>query len=361
MNPILKEAVMGESPPLVVMLAALLPAVGFVPGGKESTLITHLPDKAAERREGRLPVLSDEEAWKRLPKAEKGDFKPLPAWARALADALPRTTAAMLELDYRHRALSPLDARLRAKVRWTAAHANRCAYAEAVALADLERAGAFAAERAALVDGDPDAPEAEKAALTFARKLTLAANTVSDEEVKRLRELYGDEKLVALVQLLAYANFQDRLLLSLNVKLEPGGPLPPLDVRFARGADAPPVPPRKPPEGAPAHAVEKTIGDPEWKAFDFDALQKQMDGQRKREPRIDVPAWDDVQKRMPEGYPRPQQPLRIRWSLVCMGYQPELAAGWDACTRAFAEEAKQDRVFEESLFWVVTRSLQCFY
>ena len=57
----------------------------------------------------------------------------------------------------------------------------------------------------------------------------------------------------------------------------------------------------------------------------------------------------------------PPPPVRIRWSLVCSGYQPELAAGWSACTRAFGEEAKQDRVFEESLFWVVTRSLQCFY
>ena len=44
-----------------------------------------------------------------------------------------------------------------------------------------------------------------------------------------------------------------------------------------------------------------------------------------------------------------------------MGYQPELAAAWSACTRAFREEAKQDRVFEESLFWVVTRTIHCFY
>ena len=28
---------------------------------------------------------------------------------------------------------------------------------------------------------------------------------------------------------------------------------------------------------------------------------------------------------------------------------------------AFGEEAKQDRVFEESLFWVVTRTIHCFY
>ena len=44
-----------------------------------------------------------------------------------------------------------------------------------------------------------------------------------------------------------------------------------------------------------------------------------------------------------------------------MGYQPELATAWSACTRAFREESKQDRVFEESLFWIVTRTIHCFY
>jgi alkylhydroperoxidase family enzyme len=334
---------------------------GFKTGEMEQALILHLLDKSTDRRDGRLPLLNDKEAWKRLPKAEKGGGQPLPAWALALADALPRTTAAMLELDYRHRALSPLDARLRAKVRWTAAHANRCVYTEAVALADLERAGTLAAERAALLDGDPDAPRAEKAALAFARKLTLAADTVTDEEVKELRRLHGDDKVVALVLLLAYSNFQDRLILSLGVGADPAGPLPPLDVRFAKGPPAPPVPPRTPPEVASRLTVPTAVGDPDWKNLDFDTLHKRMAGQSGREPRIPVPAWDDVKKRMPAGYPLPDHPVRIRWSLVCMGYQPELAASWSACTRAFAEEAKQDRVFEESLFWVVTRSLQCFY
>ena len=41
--------------------------------------------------------------------------------------------------------------------------------------------------------------------------------------------------------------------------------------------------------------------------------------------------------------------------------RPSLALAWSACTRAFGEEAKQDRVFEESLFWVVTRQIHCFY
>jgi hypothetical protein len=73
-----------------------------------------------------------------------------------------------------------------------------------------------------------------------------------------------------------------------------------------------------------------------------------------------VPAWKDVRKHLPPDR-QSGKPLRIKWSLVCMGYQPELAAGWSACTRAYGEEARQDRVFEESLFWVVTRTLECFY
>jgi alkylhydroperoxidase family enzyme len=334
---------------------------GFIPAQMEQVLAMHLLDKSADRREGRLPLLDDEDAWKRLPKAERGGGSPLPAWARATADALPRTTAAMLELDYRQRALSPLDARLRAKVRWTAAHANRCAYGEAVALADLERAGASAAERRALTDAASDAPEAEKAALTFARKMTLGADTVTDDEVKELRRLYGDDKVVALVLLLAYSNFQDRLILALGVGLEPGGPMAPVDVRFAKDAPPPAVPPRTAPEAATRPDAPTAVADADWRSLDFDALQKRLDSQRGREPRIPVPAWEDVKKRLPEGVPAPAHPVRIRWSLVCMGYQPELAAGWSACTRAFAEEARQDRVFEESLFWVVTRSLRCFY
>jgi alkylhydroperoxidase family enzyme len=333
---------------------------GFKVGEMEQALLLHLVDlQPAARKEARLPALSNEQAWKHLPKAEQGAGAPLPAWARVTARALPRTTAAMLELDYRHRAASPLDAKLRAKMRWVAAHANGCAYAEACALADLKRAGASAAEMAALGKPLAGLPKSDRAALQFADKLTRAAYTVTDEEVKHLRSLYGDAAVVAMVQLLAHANFQDRLILTLGLAPEPGGPLPPLDVRFAAGAPAPPVPPRKPPAKGPV--VSGQAPDADWAKLDFDYLQKQMEGQRAREPRIPVPSWDEARKHLPPGVPAPPRPVRIRWSLVCMGYQPELAAGWSACTHAFGQEAKQDRVFEESLFWVVTRSLQCFY
>jgi hypothetical protein len=38
-----------------------------------------------------------------------------------------------------------------------------------------------------------------------------------------------------------------------------------------------------------------------------------------------------------------------------------LAGAWFKCLGTFAAEAAQGRVFEESLFWVITASLRCFY
>src|SRR5262249_5823915 len=160
-----------------------------------------------------------------------------------------RTAAAMLELDYRQRAGSPLDSKLRARMRWVAATVNKSPYGAAYALADLKRAGATEEEVKTLTGAGPW-PEAERDALGFARKMTLAAATVTDAEVTRLRERYGDTAVVAMVQLLAYANFQDRLLLSLDLPVEVGGPLPPVQVRFAKGMPAPAVPPRVRPAAA---------------------------------------------------------------------------------------------------------------
>src|SRR5206468_1577051 len=86
-------------------------------------------------------------------------------------------------------------------------------------------------------------------ALAFARKLSLAAHSVTDKEVEDLVERYGEERVVAMVHTLAHANFQCRIFLALDVRLEPGGPLPPLDMRLdpERSARvlAPPRPPWK--------------------------------------------------------------------------------------------------------------------
>lgn len=50
----------------------------------------------------RLPILANDEAWKRLPGAPETP-QPLPAWARILAGPMPMTVARMIELDALHR------------------------------------------------------------------------------------------------------------------------------------------------------------------------------------------------------------------------------------------------------------------
>jgi alkylhydroperoxidase family enzyme len=309
-----------------------------------------------------LPALDDNQAWSRLPPLEQGEQQPLPVWARMLADSLPRTTAAMLELDALHRARSPLGAVLAAKLRKTVAQANRCAYSVACADADLDWVPATDIVDTSVSGGVAEVPDEERSVLAFARRLTLEADTITDEEVARLTNLLGDQKLVALVLLVAHANFQDRMFLALGSVADLGDPLPPLIGRFVKVGkdDGIAVPERIMPQSPTVPLVPERIGDPEWRSLDFAELQRNLDTQRLRAGRIRIPNWEEVVNSIPEEQ-RPKHPVRILWTLVCRGYQPELAAAWSACMRTFAEESKQDRVFEESVFWIITRTLHCFY
>ncbi len=116
---------------------------GFKPAELEQSLIILLQQEAAasSANHARIDLPDDAEAWRRLPKAEEGCGQPLPNWTRAFARSLPRTTAAMLDLDRLHRTQSALGPVLRGKMRWVAADANRCEYSRAYAEADLRRAG----------------------------------------------------------------------------------------------------------------------------------------------------------------------------------------------------------------------------
>lgn len=310
-----------------------------------------LPARAESKP--RLPLLPNGEAWKRLPGAPRA-AEPLPAWARLLAGRLPTTTARMLELDAMHRTGDRLDARLRALVRWAAADANGCAYSKAVALADLRRAGGSEADLPV-----PDAerlPALDRAAVRFARKMMREAHAVTDAEFKHLLELAGEARVVALVALLAHASFQDRVLLALNPPAEPGGPLPPLTVSFARPkakSSAKPAGTAK--VAAPADGAKNPAGQADWLS-----LQQELEKQRGRAGRIRVPSRDEVLRRIGEKHPGAWQ-VDILWSRVCYGHQPELTDAWFSCVSGFRQETEWDPVFSQSIFWVVTRSLKCFY
>jgi alkylhydroperoxidase family enzyme len=328
---------------------------GFKPGELEQQIALMLAEEKPATDVGtRFPILSNEAAWAKLPAAEAGPGAPLPAWARITAATLPRTTATILELEDLHRTKSPLDPKLRAMVRWVVADANRCNQAMAAALDDLKRANGTTAEIEAL-RGDRTPLSAEtRRVLDLARLLTRAAYKVSDDQMAVVRKDLGDQKLVALVQLVAFGNFQDRLLLTLDVPAET--PLPPHGIHFKRPWEGGVATPRAAKPELTGGASEK-ITDSEWQAIDFDSLQKFMEGQRSREPRVSVPNTEDVKKYRPEG----AAPLRIKWSLACLGHSPILAKPWTDGLGMFAQESKQDRVFEELLFWVITRELQCFY
>ncbi len=339
--------------------AAVAPAAPASDQKTEAAPAASEPAQASKPKTARVPLLDNRAAWERLPVVRDASATPvLPAWARALAHSLPRATAAMLVLDYRHRAQSPLDPILRARMRRAAAEANRCDYTRAYAEADLRRLG----QDPSALESDPvhSTPEI-RAALDFARQLTTDASAVTDEHVAFLIEKYGPEKFVAMVQLLAYANFQDRLIHTLGLKVEPGGPLPPFEVAIDPKITEIESPKRAPREGVTGPPGPERVDDPAWAELDVEKVRTLLDSQKSRSSRIPVPSWDDVVKRLPPGATKPPKPVRIQWSLVCMGYQPLLGAAWSACTRGFALDAKQDRVFEESLFWVVTRTIHCFY
>jgi hypothetical protein len=243
----------------------------------------------------------------------------------------------MLELDALHRTGKRLDPRLRGLARWAAADANHCQYAKAIAVADLERAGVSARELAALSGAPGRLSPQEMSVTTFARKMMRQARAVTDAEVNHLLEQLGEERLVALVALLAHASFQDRIFLAAKVQLSPHEPLSPVAISFA---------------------TSKTI------PMRTDLAAGSGDARNSEQPdkigRIRVPSRDEVLRRIGKEHPAGWQ-MGIRWSRVCYGFQPELTDAWFACTQAFREEAKLDRVFEQCLFWVVTQSLQCLY
>jgi alkylhydroperoxidase family enzyme len=311
-----------------------------------------------------FPLLSDEESWRSLGSVVQGPRQPLPSWARALAGLVPRTTGAMLALDFAHRARSPLDPKLRAALRWVAASANHCAYSQAYAVFDAERAGAGRREiedlRRGVVSGRSPA---EQAALEFARKMTVDSAGITDAEFASLVHAYGERQTAAIVLHTGYANFQDRLLLCLDSPLEEGGPAPPPAVEFAPGAlhsrpsDALAIPlfPFEPSSGKPQIEV-----DPEWATQSYEELEARLERQRQRPTRLRVPAWEEVERQLPRGLMRPN---RVVWNLVHLGYEPGLGIAWETMMRANAPEsnANLDRIFGVNLFWVTTRATNSAY
>ncbi len=167
--------------------------------------------------------LSDEQAWALLPTLATGEKQPLPNWIKPVVLQMPRTAAAMLELDKAFRDGGPLEPALRAKLRWIIAHANGCGYGRELALADLRRVAGDKVKLSEFAGNPADWPASEADDFEFVRLLTVSGPTIPDELFERLRVKHGDRGVAAMVLLTAYGNFQDRLLLGLNVPIEKNG------------------------------------------------------------------------------------------------------------------------------------------
>jgi alkylhydroperoxidase family enzyme len=274
-----------------------------------------------------------------------------------MARSLPRTTAALLELDLVQRTKSPLDPKLRAAMGYVAAYANGCEYAKAYALADGRNAGLGETALTALSKGDMSAfSNDEKAALEFSRKMTVESSKVTDAEFAALVKSFGDRKVAAMVLLTAYANSQDRLLIVLGAPVETGGPLPPVAVSFPPSTLSSRKAPASPPEisDLPKSAGKDLIqDDPGWAAVTYAQLQKKLENQKRRPTRLRIPTLDEVMKRLPAGIG--MQGKRVVWSLVAFGYCPELAPAWESLMWINGDEngRRFDRVFGLGLFWIL--------
>lgn len=310
--------------------------------------------------------MSSAECWRVMPPAALGAGQPLPTWARLLARPMPRTAAAFLELDCAQRTRGPLDPVLRAAMRWVAADANRCGYAATTAAADAARAGVDAGAWRSLEAGGRDGwSESERAALDFARGMTLDSDAVTDRQFEVLVERFGERKAAAMVLLLAYANFQDRLLLCLGCPADEGGPLPPVEVRFAPDSlvlqTTPPA--RKPAEPAAERAkgTDVIVDEEPFTWLPYPQLQERLRSQRERRTRLPVPEWSEFAARLPEGLM--EKPLDIVWYKIAFGYAHELAVPFEITMRTSGSEVARDwdRHFGNCLFWMVTDAVRCPY
>ncbi len=308
-----------------------------------------------------IRVSTDAETWERLPTLASGERGPLPAWAKSIATQLPRTAAAMLELDHAQRNLGPLDAKLRAKMRWIVANANRCEYSKSYALADLRRAGGTEAECDQLLGDSEHWSDVERSSLEFAKLMTLAAPTIDDATFERLKIQYGERQVAAMVLLAAYGNFQDRIILGLNLRLGDHEPMEALPVKFVEGAlQIGPIMPSE--RGADVYKTDDELvvpRDENWMSVTFSELQRRLEQQRSRSPRLPIPTWESIAAKLPSAMAA--KPTRIHWSLVNYGYAPELAIPWTIATRTHWSEAPAERILEESAFWVQTRAIECNY
>jgi alkylhydroperoxidase family enzyme len=348
-------------------------------GATATSAVTARAEAEPKNALGWTMPLSDEAAWKQLPVPTHGAGQKLPSWIRMLARDMPRTAAAFLELDLAQRTRGPVTARLRSAMRLVAAKANGCKYTQAIAAADARRAGIADADIGALMADEFEGSwsDAERQGLEFALSMTVDSDGVTDVQFKGLVDALGEQQAASMVLHMAYANFQDRLLICLDPPLEQACTQGAIDVDFpidslvikstpipASSGTTPASSSRPPPPAFPLpDALGKDVVQDEqphtW--LDYANLQARLAKQRALPTRLPIPAWDSFASKLPTGMF--EEPSDIVWYKIAFGYADELAIPFEVYLRtAGSEIAKQwDRVYGGSWFWMVTDAVRCPY
>lgn len=169
--------------------------------------------KAAKTRAAVLPVADAKAA------AELWSAGDPPQWVRLLA-AFPRSSATRVGGFKNAAEKGLLPARVQAEIAWTSARVDRAWYALGTAQARLKALG-FTDDQIFALDGDgKDLPESERAAIAFARKLSMAPATVSDADVEGLRKLFKDKEVAEIVHGVCNAAFFNRVTEAAQLPLE---------------------------------------------------------------------------------------------------------------------------------------------
>jgi hypothetical protein len=172
---------------------------------------------------------------------------------------------------------------------------------------------------------------------------------------------FGTDQVVAMVHTLAWANFRNRILLALGTQLEPDGPFAPFDLQLdpvERNKLATPARPVWKDVIGGANTPASILTKLDWRNQTDDDLLRSLESQKARKPRIALPDLSKLDKLPADTKART---TKIIWSRVSMGYQPLLTQAWFETMGTFQKEAQLDPVFSNSMFWVITRSNECFY
>ena len=188
---------------------------------------------------------------------------------------------------------------------------------------------------------------------------------MSDSEFADLVKAFDERNAAAMVLLMAYSNFQDRLLLCLGShpsSREARDRPSMLSLRRTLSESKMPKPLPSQVSALPKPTGKDLVeDDPDWTSLSYRPASRAVGATAgKANPVETFRSGTTLNEDCHTGFMRPSS---IVWNQICLGYVPELATAWETVMRTNMPEmrAKMDRVFRISMFWVITRSIDCPY